>query len=209
MIFKNRVEAGRRLATQLTQFQTDQNVIVLGLPRGGVVVAAEVAKQLQLPIDVICPRKIGVPFYPELALGAVTENGQTFYNDQLLAQFNLGDKEVKDLTEKARQQAIIQSKLFRANKPPLDCRNKKIIICDDGLATGATMQAAIIDLKERAVSHIIVAIPVAPAEKIKDLTSVVDEVVCLEPATYFLSVGQFYESFEQTSDAEVLALLNK
>lgn len=207
MIFKNRSDAGQRLAKELSRYRNAPQAIVLGLPRGGVVTAYEIARALGLPLDVTCPRKIGAPFNPELAIGAITETGKTFFNDDVIGQLGVTRDYIAQAMEKEKIRAEERSLLFRKGKAPLNVKGMTVILVDDGLATGATMKAAIQSVKEGGASKTVVAIPVAPPDTLREIASMVDEVVCLSAPVFFSAVGQFYEDFSQTEDYEVIELL--
>ena len=207
MQFKDRQDAGKKLANALSKYQNLKDAVVIGLPRGGVVTAFEVSSSLHLPLDVVCPRKVGAPFNPELAIGAVTETGAGFFNDELISQLSVSKEYLKEEIEKERKESAHRMSLFRKNKPPLALKDKTVILVDDGLATGATMKAAIKWVKNQKPSQIIVAIPVAPQESLIEIENLVDDVVCLYAPSLFYAVGQFYGDFNQTSDQEVIELL--
>lgn len=207
MIFKNRSDAGLQLVAKLERYRHDPKAIVLGLPRGGVVTAYEIAHGLGLPLDVTCPRKIGAPFNPELAIGAITETGKTFFNEDVIRQLDVPHDYIERTMEKERKRAEERSALFRKGKPPLTVKGLTVILVDDGLATGATMKAAIQSIKEGGASKIVVAIPVAPPDTLREIMHMVNEVVCLLAPPFFSAVGEFYEDFSQTEDSEVIELL--
>src|SRR6185503_11484194 len=202
-MLKDRREAGHKLAKRLKEWADNQETIVLALPRGGVVVGYEIAKELHLLLDIICPRKIGALENPEYAVGAITETGKGLFSEGV------------DPTEPWLQQAIIIEKkeaqrrlsYYRGDRAPRDIRNKRVILVDDGMATGFTMRAAIQSVREEGAKEIIVALPVAPAENAAKVARSVDQLVCLETPTLFYAISQFYEHFEQTSDEEVIFLL--
>lgn len=206
MIFKNREEAGIKLAERLKKYQGKANLIVLGVPRGGVVVAFYVAKSLGCPLSLIIARKIGAPGNPEFALGAVNQDGEVVLNSDIFL-----DKTTKEyiLKESQKQQKEIQRrlKIFLGKEKPPDLRGKIVILVDDGIATGSTLLAAIKGIKKQKPQKIIVAVPVAPRQSILDLEKEVDEVVCLICPEVFFAVGQFYEDFSQVEDEEVKEIL--
>lgn len=207
MLFKDRSDAGKQLAAALLEYANQKNAIVIGLPRGGVVVAAEVAAKLNLPLDVICPRKVGAPFNPELALGAVTETGAGFFNEDLIKELQIPQNYLKVEIEKQKNIAEQRLLMYRKELPPLNLNGKIVLLVDDGLATGATMKAAIQFVKMQNAKKIIVAVPVSPQERLQEMKKLVDEVVFLSAPYLFQAVGQFYEDFNQTSDEEVVDLL--
>lgn len=209
MFFKNRSDAGERLAKKLDQYHHNPKAIVIGLPRGGIVTAYEIASALGLPLDVTCPRKIGAPHNPELAIGAITETGKTFFNEDLIRQLEIPYTFIKSEMEKERHRAEDRSSLFRRGRPPLNVKGVTVILVDDGLATGATMKAAIQSMKEGGAGKIVIAVPVASPHGLRDIEEMADEVVCLSAPPSFSAVGEFYEDFSQTEDAEVVELLRK
>lgn len=205
-MFINRQDAGRQLAAGLSGLK-DQEAVIMAIPRGGVVVAAEVAKKLNLPLGLIIPRKIGAPGNPELAIGAVAGEGVTFLNQQIIQALGISqaylDQEIKLQVEeiKRREESYLQG------KKRLSVEGKIAVVIDDGIATGATAIAAIRALKQQKPSKTILAVPVAPQESKKAMESEADEVVVLQTPPVFYAVGQFYQSFEQTTDEEVKELL--
>lgn len=207
MIFADRVDAGKQLAVALMKYKGQKDTLILGLPRGGVVVAYEIAKALKLPLDVICPRKVGAPFNPELAVGAVTETGKGILNTQLIRELGISQDYLQATIERETHIAEQRLASFRKNRPPRNLKGKTIILVDDGLATGSTMKAAIETSKSEFASRIVVAVPIAPADTITEMESLVDEVICLDIPAYFMAIGQFYENFAQVNDAEVTELL--
>lgn len=208
MLFKDRKDAGIILAEALIKYKNDPNTIVLGLPRGGIVVAYEIAKKLHLPLDVICPRKIGAPYNPEFAIGAITETGEGFFDQNIIEQLDIPPEYIKEEVAKEKEEAKRRLSVYRKNKPPiLSLENKKVIIVDDGIATGATMKAAIQSIKTKKPSKLVIAIPVAPKETLDEMEGTVDEIVCLATPPFFQAVGQFYHHFYQTTDQEVIDLL--
>ncbi len=207
MIFKSRAHAGYLLADKLKVYKEIKNGILIGLPRGGVVTAAVIAKALNLPLDVICPRKIRAPFHPELAIGAITTNDVGYLNEELIELLLVSDEYLKKEIEERQKDAKLRLQMYRKNKPPLDLNNKTVILVDDGLATGATMLAAISEVKKSKAAKVIVAIPVAHPDSLKLIEDKVDDLVCLYSTPAFYAVQQFYENFDQTEDAEVIKLL--
>ncbi len=186
----------------------DKPVVVYGLPRGGVVVAAEVARALNAQLDLIIARKIGHPYHPEYAIGAVTEKGQPVVNESEMADLN------KSWFEKAvaqeRGEAKRRRRLYLQDQPPISVKNKTAILIDDGIATGLTLRAAVEELKAKRPAKIVVAVPVAPDDSAAEIEAEVDELVCLQREKYFLgAVGAYYEYFEQTDDNEVIDILSE
>lgn len=208
-IFPNRAEAGRRLAERLTAYHGRDDTIVLGLPRGGVPVAYEVARQLDLPLDVFVVRKLGVPGFEELAMGAIASGNVSVLNNDVMRALP-NPKAMLDLVM-AQEKVELERRetQYRQNRPPLLLKGQIVILVDDGLATGATMRAAAAALRKQGVTKIVVAVPVGAPETCQELFSEVDEITCVAMPASFHGVGQFYEDFSQTSDEEVRQLLEK
>lgn len=209
MIFRDRQEAGQRLAKALKEYKEDSEVIIIALPRGGVVVGYEVALALHLPLDIVCPRKIGAPFNPEFAIGAITETGEGIFSEKLIDELAVSKQYLAEATEKEKKEALWRLNHYRKERPPRSLKGKKVIIVDDGLATGSTMRAAIKTVRAEEAQEIIMAIPVAPPDTLRRLEKEVEHTVCLAAPPSFFAVGQFYDQFGQTSDEEVIALLAK
>lgn len=205
-MFKDRVDAGKQLAKALSAYK-ESGAIVLGLPRGGVVLAAEIAQELHLSLDIICPRKIGAPQNPEFAIGAITETGEGCFNETVIQQLGIPAAYLEHMVEKEKAEAERRLKAFRGDRPALNLKNKTVILVDDGLATGLTMRAAIATVSKLGASKIVVAVPVAPVDTAERIEALVDDFVCLYVEEDFYAVGQFYQSFPQTTDSEVIALL--
>lgn len=203
--FRNRIDAGEQLAKALASFSNKPNTLVIGLPRGGVVVADVVAKKLNLPLDIVCPRKIGSPFNPEYAIGATTEQGEGFIRDNT----GLSDEQLEKLFEKEKKEALRRIRYFRKGMPPRDLYKKCVLIVDDGLATGATMIAAIQTVEKEEASRIIVAVPVAPQETLRSIENMIEvhEVHSLFCPSPFPAVSCFYEDFSEVTDQEVKDIL--
>jgi predicted phosphoribosyltransferase len=205
MQFRNRSEAGKKLAQALEKYR-DQPGIIYPLPRGGVVLGVEIALALEMPLDLIIPRKIGHPYNPEYAIGAVTENGEMVCNQWEVSRVD--PQWLKRQVEKERQEARRRRERYLGDREPLSVEGKIAILVDDGIATGLTMQAAIRDIKQRHPTHIVVAIPVAPKDTADILNQQVDEVIGLEITDYYRgSVGAYYTDFPQLTDEEVINLL--
>ncbi|MCJ7452734.1 MAG: hypothetical protein MUO39_09720, partial [Steroidobacteraceae bacterium] len=206
-IFQDRVDAGRALARALISFNGASDAIVLGLPRGGVPVASEVANALRLPLDVLVVRKLGLPWQPELAMGAIASGGAIVMNEDVL-EHAAGRR---DLVEQVKRRELAElerrEREFRGTRPPIAVTGRTAIVVDDGLATGATMEAAVRALRSLGAARVVVAVPVASAEARQRIATLADEIVCLETPRYFSAVGQWYSDFEQTSDSEVSRLL--
>jgi predicted phosphoribosyltransferase len=205
--FPNRAEAGRQLAEKLIAYRGHADAIVLGLPRGGVPVAHEVATSLGLPLDVFVVRKLGVPGYEELAMGAIASGDVLVLNDDVMRA--LPNAEALLEAVRAREKVELQRReiRYRQGRPALDLKGRVVILVDDGLATGATMRAATAALRKQGVGKIVVAVPVGAPETCHEIQAVADETICAITPTFFHGVGQFYEDFSQTSDEEVRELL--
>lgn len=207
--YKDRCAAGEKLAEELLKLEID-NALVLGIPRGGVVVAAGVAKKLELPLDIIIPRKVGAPFNPEVAVGAVTQDGTVFLNRLVMEVYNITREEIGGLVDEQVQEIKRRMVEYRGRDGYPYSRGKTIILVDDGIATGFTIKAAIASIKNIFEPvKIILAVPVAPPDVVSSLTEDVDKLVCPLMPDNFYAVGQFYEQFEQTGDDEVKELLAK
>jgi putative phosphoribosyl transferase len=206
--FVDRVDAGRRLASALADFAGKKGV-VLAIPRGGVVVAFEIARALSLPLDVIIPRKIGAPENPELAIGAVAEDGTAILDNQLIKYLGVSREYVQEETERQKQEIKRRLKLYRQDASYIDARGLDVIVVDDGIATGSTMKAALASVKNRGAASVTVAVPVGPPSTIEELNALADRVVCLYTPEFFQAIGEFYQDFNQTQDSEVIALLGE
>jgi len=206
-LFRDRKEAGRLLATKLAAYAQRPDVLVLALPRGGVPVAAEVARALGAPLDVFLVRKLGVPGYEELAMGAVATGGVRVVNEHIVRTRGIPDPVIDAVAAEEQQELTRRERLYRGDRPPPDVRGRTVILVDDGLATGATMQAAIKALQQQQPSRIVVAVPTASPETCEALRAEVDDVVCATTPEPFYAVGFWYEDFSQTTDDEVRDLL--
>ncbi|MEQ1582251.1 MAG: phosphoribosyltransferase [Steroidobacteraceae bacterium] len=206
MHFKDRSAAGYALATRLTEYQGLPDVVVLGLPRGGVPVAFEVAQVLRAPLDVLIVRKIGAPGQPEFALGAIASGGVFVLNDDVPASL-VDTAEVASTVEAERRELERRDRLYRAGKTPLALAAKRLVLVDDGAATGSSMLAAVRAARQLGAGQVIVALPVASPDAAHKLSREADRVVCLGTPASFVAVGQWYEDFPQVTDAEVRALL--
>ena len=207
MIFKNRQEAGQKLARALKEYENKKDVIVLGLARGGVIIAAEIGNILGVFFDLIMTRKIGAPMNPELAIGAITETGKGFFNDRLIKFLQIPQSYIDQTVEEEKTKALKRLSTYRHKTPSI--KNKSTIIVDDGIATGATMMAAVLSVKEENPKEIIIAVPVASPESLNLLEPLVSKIICLYAPLDFMSVSQFYVSFPQTEDIEIIDLLKK
>lgn len=206
-IFKDRKAAGILLAKHLKHYISQQNTMVLGIPRGGVVTAHEVAKSLKLPLDIVVTRKIGVPAQPELALGAVDADGSVVWEEHLLDDLRLKIYDLRDKVLQEVEEIRRRERVYRQGKEAFDVSNKAIILTDDGIATGSTMLSAINYLRRHQVKKIILASPVASKDTAEKLSQMVDEVIILETPIQFSAVGQFYHYFEPVEDNEVIEYL--
>lgn len=205
--YRDRREAGQRLATRLEEYAGQPNTLVLGLPRGGVPVAYEVARHLGLPLDVFVVRKLGVPGHEELAMGAIASGGICILNESVLLELGVRGDAVLRVREREARELERRERAFRGDRPPLDVHGATVIVVDDGLATGATMRAAVAALRRQRAARIIVAVPVATAETCELLAREADCCICAALPADFLGVGAWYTDFTQTEDAEVQALL--
>jgi predicted phosphoribosyltransferase len=208
-LFRDRREAGRLLAAKLTAYANRPDVIVLALPRGGVPVADEVARALGAPLDVFVVRKLGVPGSEELAMGAVATGGVRVLNDQLVNRLGIPDHLIDAVAVREGQELARRERLYRGGRPPLDVRDRTVILVDDGLATGATMHAAIAALRQLHPARIVVAVPTASPETCEEMRAEVDDVICAITPEPFQAVGRWYQDFAQTTDEEVQDLLTR
>ena len=206
--FPNRAEAGRLLAEKLSKYAGRDDVIVLGLPRGGVPVAYEVAKSLGAPLDIFIVRKLGVPGFEELAVGAIASGGVRVLNEDVVRALPNADEIIEAVMAKETAELQRREQTYRDGRSAPELHDKTVILIDDGLATGATMRAAVKALRQRGVTKIVVAVPVGPPETCREFEDVADEVICATAPEYFQAVGQYYEDFSQTSDEEVRELLS-
>jgi putative phosphoribosyl transferase len=208
MRFQDRTDAGQRLATELAGRNLEAPVVV-ALPRGGVPVAYEIARALAAPLDVLVARKLGAPGHPELAIGAIAEGGGFYLNLQLATQLGVTESYVQEVARAERSEMERRSVAYRDSKPPLDVHDRTTIIVDDGLATGATMIAAVRSLRKREPRATVVAVPVCAPDTEALIRSEVVDVVCAMAPRNFRAVGVWYEEFHQTSDDEVIELLRR
>jgi putative phosphoribosyl transferase len=207
--FRDRTEAGRLLVAELGHYKSKPDVIVLGLTRGGVPVAAEVASALQAPLDVVVVRKLGVPFQPELAMGAIAGDGTEVLDRDLVHELGISNNEVEAVIAEERAEVERRERLYRGGRPPLDLKERTAILVDDGLATGSTMLAAVAFARKRLAKRVVMAVPVASAEAIDKLRTKVDECVCLATPEPYFAVGLWYSNFLQVNDTEVMKLLEE
>jgi predicted phosphoribosyltransferase len=205
--FHDRREAGRLLAGKLSAYANRSDVIVLALPRGGVPVAYEVARALNVPLDVFPVRKLGVPGHDELAMGAIAPGGVRVLNDEVVLALGIPEHLIDAVAAREEQELMRRERLYRGDCPPLDVRGKTIILIDDGLATGATMLAAVKALRQLQAGRVVVAVPIASPETCEQVRGQVDDIICAVTPESFYAVGLWYENFSQTSDEEVRDLL--
>ena len=205
--FRNRTEAGQLLAEQLREYERRADAIVLALPRGGVPVGYEIAMNLNLPLDVFVVRKLGVPGQRELAMGAIASGGIRVLNEDVLRAMPFAAATVADITAQETREVERRERDYRQGRPAPEVSERTVILVDDGLATGATMLAAIASLRQKAPAKIVVAVPVCPPETLEEVERVADETVILFAPDWFRGVGQFYEDFAQLSDETVRLLL--
>lgn len=187
----------------------EKDAIVLAIPRGGVVVGFEVARMLNLPLDIVVPRKIGAPENPELAIGAIAENGIILLDDSLVSQLRVPEGFIKAESENQRLEIERRLKMYRGAVPRPNLKNRDVVIVDDGIATGSTMKAALASVRKSGARRIIIAIPVGPPSTIRELEMQADLVVCLHTPSSFYAIGEFYDDFAQTDDEEVKDLLRR
>jgi putative phosphoribosyl transferase len=206
--FEDRLAAGQQLALRLESYAHSPEVCVLGLPRGGVPVAYEIARTLGVDLDVFLVRKLGVPEQPELAMGAIASGGIRYLNHRIIESCHVSNAVLEAVIQKEQQELERREQRYRQNRPPLMVEDRHIILVDDGIATGASMQAALMALRDHHPKRLIVAIPVAPRSSLRQFWAMADEVICLLSPMSFNSVGQWYVDFAQVSDAEVCELLS-
>jgi len=209
MIFKDREDAGRQLAVPLQEFANRKDVLVLGIPRGGVTVAFAIAHALHLPLDIFLAHKLGVPHHEELAFGAIAVGGGLYLDEQVVRMEGVSPQQIEHVTEQVRQMLDRRAVLYRGNRPPLQVDARTVVLVDDGIATGASMAVAIHALRQNEPAAIVVAVPVAPASTYAWLQKLVDRLVCLHVTHDFYAVGQYFESFSQVEDEEVIFLLRR
>lgn len=209
MIFENREDAGRKLARQLQRFANRNDVLVLGIPRGGVSVAFEIAQALRAPLDIFLSHKLGVPGQEELAFGAIAAGGARYLEQHVIRVEHISPQQIERISGEVRQMLDQRAVLYRADRQPLPMAGRTVILVDDGIATGASIVAAISALRELKPASLIVAAPVAPASTCAWLRTLADEVVCLFAPQDFYAVGQFYRNFAQIKDEQVIHLLEQ
>jgi len=209
LIYQDRTDAGKRLATLLTAYANRPDVLVLALPRGGVPVAFEVARALRAPLDIFLVRKLGAPGQKELAMGAIATGGVRVLNEDVVEYLQIPDNVIDEIAADELQELERREHAYRGNRPAPDVRGKTVILVDDGLATGSTMRAAAAALRQQKPARIIVAVPVSAPQTCDEYRMGVDEIVCDVTPEPFHAVGQWYKDFSQTTDEEVSNLLEK
>lgn len=209
MIFPNRTEAGRGLAMRLRSYANRKDVTVLGIPRGGVPVAFEIARMLKAPLDILVLRKLGVPGHEELGFGAIASGGIRALNPEIVEALRISTLDIEAVTNREVKELKRRERAYRGDRPALDVRGRTVILVDDGIATGSGMRAAVNALRQMNPARIVIAVPVAPASTCDHLRQEVDDLICLAMPEPFYGVGQFYNDFSQVSDQEVNELLDR
>lgn len=208
-IFEDRADAGRRLAEKLIKYKGMRDAVVLALPRGGVVPGYALAQNLSLPLDVLIIRKIGFPGQPEFAIGAVSETGDFVLNEGVINTYGISEEYINREIETEKKVILKRKNLFRGGKSITGLSEKTVLLTDDGVATGATIKAAILTLKSAGIEKLVLALPVAPPGPAEELKRLADEFICLIIDPYFFAVGNYYKEFEQVTDEEVADILKK
>jgi predicted phosphoribosyltransferase len=209
MIFRDRTDAGRQLASKLTDYADRSEVLVLALPRGGVPVAFEVAQKLNVPLDIFLVRKLGVPGYEELAMGAIASGGVRVINEDVVRYMQIPGEVIDAVAADEQRELERRERAYRDDRPPPDVKDRIVILIDDGLATGSTMRAAAAALRKQRPARIVVAVPVSAPETCDEFRGEVDEIVCAVTPEPFRGVGLWYKDFSQTTDEEVRELLER
>ena len=208
-LFRDRRDAGRKLAQKLLDYMGRNDVIVLALPRGGVPVAYEVALALNAPLDIFLVRKLGLPGHEEVAIGAIASGGVRVLNKDIVRYFNIPTPLIDAVAQRELQELERRARAYRGNRPPPDVRGRTVILIDDGLATGASMRAAIVGLRAHSPAQIVIAVPTAAPETCEAFEPEVDKIVCATTPDPFHGVSRWYENFSQTTDEEVKMLLEE
>lgn len=208
-MFNDRRDAGIQLTSMLKKYKDQEGVLVLALPRGGVVTGYEIARYLNVPLDIVIVRKIGFPGQPELGIGAVSETGTVVLNQFIISTYGVSKDYIEHEISRQKEEISRRVKLYRKGKGLPDLEGKTIILVDDGVATGATIKAAITTLRKEKLTKLTVALPVAPPATADELKQMVDEFICIETPVDFMAVGAHYRDFTQVSDEEVVELLQK
>ena len=207
--FRDRTEAGRILAARLKAYGARPDVVVLGLPRGGVVVAYEIAQALGAPLDVFVVRKLGVPGHSELAFGAIASGGARVLNDEVLAAAAISEQTIERVTEEQQKELARRERLYRGDRPSPELRGRTVVLVDDGLATGATVRAAVAALRQHEPARVVVAVPTGAPSSCARLADEVDELLCERTPDPFYAVGLWYEDFSEVTDDDVRELLER
>ncbi len=205
-VFRDRVDAGKKLADKLSQYRS-KDVVVLAIPRGGVVVGFEVAGDLGAPLSLIIPRKIGAPGNPELAIGAVTEEGDAYLDSTIVSALSVDQAYIDAVKQREVEEIKRRMSSYLGDRQRPELQGKTIILVDDGIATGSTMKAAIRSVRLHDPAEVVVAVPVAPPDTVESLKKLADSVICLKTPSFFYAIGQFYQEFDQVGDTEVIRLL--
>jgi len=205
-MFADRIDAGQRLASALLEYR-GKDLVILAIPRGGVVVAHEVAKKLDAPLDIVIPRKIRAPGQPELAIGAVTQDGTTLLNDEIIRYLHVSERYLQEEIKTQIEEINRRTRKYRGDREAPVLNAKTAILIDDGIATGATLRAAIKSIRKQNPTSVVVAVPVGPRDTIEKIKKEADEIVCLDTPESFFAISQFYSRFEQASDEKVMQLL--
>jgi putative phosphoribosyl transferase len=206
--FRDREEAGQLLARQLSSYAHHPQAIVLGLPRGGVPVAAPIAKILHIPLDICLVHKLGVPGEPELAMGAIDLQGNRYLNEPIVTALHISPASIDRVAAIELHELQRRDRVYRGDRPPVNLHERIVILVDDGLATGATMRSAIASIQQHQPAQIVIAVPVAARSVVDEFSQLIDRVVCLTMPQPFYAIGSWYENFDQTTDAQVCAALN-
>jgi putative phosphoribosyl transferase len=209
VIFPNRTAAGEALAERLKAYNNRSGLIVLGIPRGGVPVAFEVAAALHAPLDVFVVRKLGVPWQKELAFGAIASGGVRLLDSEVVEGLGISERDIEAISAEEQKELERREQTYRGTKPPLNVAGMTVILVDDGIATGSSMRAGVAALRQLKPARLVVAVPVAPESTCRRLRTEVDELVCVQMPESFLAIGQFYDDFSQVSDETVADLLRR
>jgi len=207
MRFKDREDAGRKLAHELKNYDGAKDAVVIALPRGGVAVGRVIADELHLPIDIVVPRKLGAPGHEEYAIGALVESGEAVWNEKERGRFE--PSELEKIVHREREEAIRRLSAYRSGRQPRDLKGKTVLLVDDGMATGYTLRAALRTVRSERPGKIVVAVPVGPPDAVASLSSEADEVIALHQPMSFFAIGEFYDDFRQVDDAAVIDMLSR
>ncbi|WP_048810284.1 phosphoribosyltransferase [Candidatus Methylacidiphilum infernorum] len=208
-VFRDRKEAGRLLAEELLEYGGKPDVVVLALPRGGVEIGFVISQVLKLPLDIFVVRKIGVPWQQELAMGAIASGGIQVLNQSVINSLNIDEETIREATARELQELHRRENLYRRELPALSIENKRIILVDDGIATGSTVRAAVAAIRKLSPKEIVVAVPVAPPPVYNEMKKIADKLIILMTPEGFVGVGQWYENFSQLSDWDVCSMLRE